>query len=85
MNEITELKKQMERMIKAKAKIEQAENRQWNILEGIIGTDALESFRESMVEIFETKKEADDLLREIQGKIETLEHGERIWGGGAER
>jgi len=85
MSEITELKKQMERIIEAKAKIEKAENKQWDSLGRIIGADAIESFRESMVEIFETKKEADDLLKEIQGKIDTHARGLEIWGGGAER
>ena len=85
MGEIDELRKQKEKMIKAMAKIEKAENRQWKILEGIIGTDALESFRDSMVEIFETKKEADDVLKEIQGKIDTHARGIELWGGGAER
>ncbi len=82
MNELNELRKYRTRMLAAKDKIEKAENKQWDSLGRIIGTDALESFRESIVEIFETKKEADDLLKEIQGKIDS---GEKIWGGGAER
>lgn len=85
MNEITELKKYRAKMLAAKEKIEKAETRQWDSLGRIIGADALESFRDSMNEIFETKNEADDLLKEIQEKIDRAEYGEKIWGGGHER
>jgi uncharacterized protein with ParB-like and HNH nuclease domain len=85
MNELTELKKYRTRMLAAKDKIEKAENRQWDSLGRIIGTDAMESFKDAMIDVFKTKAEADDLLKEIQGKIDTHARGLEIWGGGAER